>query len=684
MQLSIFLAHAFVFASAGISCTEEQKDRYQSTREPRDPSPRYRNIDSPCSNDKFPSWGSANISYARRLPSWYEDASAEKSCPVDPKGRFQPLNIIDTATCTSVREPCNPSQRYRNIDGTCTNDKFPHWGSSNISFARLLPAWYEDGKSEPRKSITGEDLPNARTLSVTFFHGKEIPDHINTMHVMQLAQMVVHDCINTDFHQGDPDNICCTSNSQVPDQSTVPEKGRMPIKVPPGDYFFDQFNATCLRFIRARYAQNGICHKYPVEQINFHTAAIDGGFLYGNDEHSAKTLRTFSGGKMVVQTTEDGRPFPMQVANTIDPVPCFILDESDKFCFFMGDTRININSAATFYMIAFLRLHNYLCDGLALINPHWDDETLYQTSRRIVDGFFQKLIYKDCLPICLGENYMRKKGILVDLYPDSCINFYNPYINPSIMNEFAAATFRVLHSLVPDRLVMADEDYHPKFDLMLADYYFRPTVMTEKGNMNNAFRGMCYQGQKYRDPYVTEAMTNKIFKLPTAPFGSDLEAQTILRGRDTGLLSYNQARVLCGIGRAETFEDFGDVMSTDMIEKHKKLYNHVDDVDLYTGCQSEWLVEGSLLGPTALCISGEQFYNLMYGDRFYYENCGQPWSFTKEQLKEIQKLTISWLFCVAGDGLKNAPINALHTISDSNPIVLCSEIPHLDFTCWKE
>lgn len=60
----------------------------------------------------------------------------------------------------------------------------------------------------------------------------------------------------------------------------------------------------------------------------------------------------------------------------------------------------------------------------------------------------------------------------------------------------------------------------------------------------------------------------------------------------------------------------------------KRVYDDVDDIDLFIGAVSEKLVDGALLGPTFLCIIGDQMSRLRRGDAYFYEEGNRPSSFT--------------------------------------------------------
>ena len=50
-------------------------------------------------------------------------------------------------------------------------------------------------------------------------------------------------------------------------------------------------------------------------------------------------------------------------------------------------------------------------------------------------------------------------------------------------------------------------------------------------------------------------------------------------------------------------------------ENMESVYTNVEDIDAFTGAISEIPVPGGLVGPTVACILGQQFRDLILGDR---------------------------------------------------------------------
>ena len=51
--------------------------------------------------------------------------------------------------------------------------------------------------SQPRVARSGNELPNARQLSVTVHQDKDLPDHLHTLLLMLFGQLLDHDMSRT-------------------------------------------------------------------------------------------------------------------------------------------------------------------------------------------------------------------------------------------------------------------------------------------------------------------------------------------------------------------------------------------------------------------------------------------------------------------------------------------------------
>jgi len=165
----------------------------------------------------------------------------------------------------------------------------------------------------------------------------------------------------------------------------------------------------------------------------------------------------------------------------------------------------------------------------------------------------------------------------------------------------------------------------------------------------------------------------------------DLISLNLQRAREHGLQPYNRYREICNLTRARRFEDLSGEFTPQVIEKLKRVYAHVDDIDLFTGGVSENSLHGALVGPTFGCLIGMQFRSLRKCDRFWYETSDPFTRFSEDQLREIRKMLLSKVICTNGDNIPQVQKQALDLPDPFlNPRISCKSIPMMDLSKWRE
>ncbi len=71
----------------------------------------------------------------------------------------------------------------------------------------------------------------------------------------------------------------------------------------------------------------------------------------------------------------------------------------------LGDMRVNEQTGLTMIHNLLLREHNRIATVLQKLNPEWNDEIVYQESRRIVAAEIQHITYNEWTPLILGISY---------------------------------------------------------------------------------------------------------------------------------------------------------------------------------------------------------------------------------------------------------------------------------------
>uniref|UniRef100_A0A8C5XBT8 Peroxidasin n=1 Tax=Microcebus murinus TaxID=30608 RepID=A0A8C5XBT8_MICMU len=552
--------------------------------------------------------------------------------------------IANLSGCTAHRRVNNCSdmcfhQRYRTHDGTCNNLQHPMWGASLTAFERLLKAVYENGFNTPRginphRLYNGHALPAPRLVSTTLIGAEAVtPDAQFTHMLMQWGQFLDHDLDSTvvalsqaRFSDGQHCSSACSSDPPC-----------FSVMIPPNDPRArgGGGSARCMFFVRS----SPVCGSgmtsllmnsvYPREQINQLTSYIDASNVYGSTDHEARGIRDLASHRGLLRqgiVQRSGKPLLPFAAGP--PTEC-MRDENESPipCFLAGDHRANEQLGLTSMHTLWFREHNRIAAELLALNPHWDGDTIYHETRKIVGAEVQHITYQHWLPKVLGEVGMKMLGEY---------RGYDPGVNAGIFNAFATAAFRFGHTLVNPVLHRLDENFQPipQGPLPLHKAFFSPFRIVNEGGIDPLLRGLFGVAGKMRVPsqLLNTELTERLFSMAHT-VALDLAAINIQRGRDHGIPPYHDYRVyscLRGSGRPAS------------------LYGSTLNIDLFPALMVEDLVPGSRLGPTLMCLLSAQFRRLRDGDRLWYEN---PGVFSPAQLTQIKQTSLARILCDNADNI---------------------------------
>ncbi|XP_046396972.1 peroxidase-like [Ischnura elegans] len=576
--------------------------------------------------------------------------------------------------------------RFRMHDGSCNNLAHPTWGSARVAFRRFLPPDYADGLSIPRASHDGKPLPNPRLISEKVHRNEGY--HDNTINLLFVAwgQMIDHDLTLTaetkdQRTREEPD--CCLSPR--------PHPNCMPIILPNEDPFYGTWRQKCMHFSRSFAGVREDCRLGPRVQFNLLTSYIDANFIYGSSVRVSDSLRTLQGGLLATLPIfrrlglRDLLPLKLNF-----PDDGCIRPNKDVFCFLAGDDRVNEQLVLAVLHTMFVREHNRMATELSKLNPHWDDERLYQETRHIMAAIVQHITYKEFLPLLLGKDTMKAFGL--NLLDEGFSNAYDENVDATVTASFITAAFRFGHSLLPstvERWSAASNSYIGS--QRLSEMLRQPFDLYKPGRYDEYIVGLANQVAQAMDDAVTQEVTNHLFEKPNRQFGMDLASVNVQRAREHGVPSFASFRThFCGLDAMPN--SWQSMMESGMMpnrttQRYNGVFTNPEDVDLWSAGISERRYSGSLVGPTFSCIIAHTFRRLKVGDRFWYENGGQPGSFTPDQLQEIRKVKLSRLLCDSGDYIRSMQVYALLLPDyEKNPRVRCNSriLPRIDLTKWKE
>lgn len=512
----------------------------------------------------------------------------------------------------------------------------------NDEYRRLLPASYKDGIYEFRKSVKGGELPDPRSVSRRFHGAAGKKDSTRTVALVQWTQFIEQDLAKTTvrtMHDG-TDIECCSS-----DHSPVLPRYRhpacKPLMIAENDPHYKTQGVTCLNYVRSALSLGDSCHLGAANQLNQATNRLDLSQLYGNHETETMPLRTLRGGKLKSQAFDS--------SEFLSESPDRKLCMTNVTCYQSGDPRVNVNPYVTLLHTLFLRSHNRIAKHLALANPAWTDQQLFEVARKVNIKIYQSIV-RDWSRAVLGSSISSSTD--------------RAAAEQRVSNEFATAGIRFYQTMMPGEITnpVATGRYQ------LDDLFYKPKDLRKKEYFSHLLASVLQQNAMAVDTSYVDDLAQQLFK--TKNVGTDGLALDIQRGRDHGLNPYTKYYNLCNGKPINSWSDLTSLMTPEDIATMQSAYASVHDIDLLVGSLAEIPTsEAATVGPTLSCIIKDQIANSLSTDHYHHNHPSDD---------AVVNYSAARFLCDTAQ-LEQVQRDIFRLPSDGNPMVRCSQLPALDF-----
>ncbi|CAG0893851.1 unnamed protein product, partial [Cyprideis torosa] len=341
-------------------------------------------------------------------------------------------------------------------------------------------------------------------------------------------------------------------------------------------------------------------------------------------------------------------------------------------CFSLGNLRVNENAGQVSLATILLREHNRIASTLSLYNPHWTDERAFQEARRILVAQIQHITFNEFLYTILDETLYEKSGLAVTTA--DYFTGYSSDVHPGIANSVGASVIGFVSTMFPLNITIVNTTTGETQMLRADSGQYNPSLLRNQGDLDSLLLGLVRSRSSNVGPTFGSPEASQFFA-----------AYSVMQGRDHGLPGYESFRSWCGLPKVKSFQDLRGILRSDVdIKKLEQLYGTISAMDLVTAGLLEAPTDGSLLGPTFACLISEQFRRMKLGDRFWYESDLPPLSFSRDQLREIQKVTLAGMICANSGVNRLQPRVFLSEDDFLNAPVFCVNLPHLSLEPWRE
>jgi len=722
-------AHRIVFRSNGGNDTVVGELRPQDVIElaPGQDIASYSLIDNGNGTQSFTN-GTHSITFTGAVPPQFGGDSTPDDDAIDGAFELTPRdlqglkNLVNGLPAFEDDDDTGNAAGVRDLEGTGNNVANPDYGSADQVFIRLTQARYgdlnDDGNNrdvnpifkglDPRtiSNILGvqeDGLPNAGNDANTFFmafgqyfdHGLDFLPKNSVFGVLPIGGPGSERAPGTDnpadltrgaVHEIDENGIPQHLNKTSPfvDQNQAYGSNELVgqfLRESDGNggvgmrLFSGAPDPSAPQFKLLPTLRELIQHHWQENTI-FVDESLPGGSITFRDYYSNFPIGENATGNLFDEATGAYDPdvLAATVSNFMGSGHALLLDTNPFVSlldhYIAGDGRANENFALTSMHTVWARNHNFHVEKLLAAGFDGSAEEVFQAAKMLNEAEYQRVVFDEFADVLLGG--MRGSG-------SHGHDEYNPDVDARISHEFAAAVYRVGHSLIGQTMTVLDANGQP-MDVQLFDAFLNPSndadVFTgplptgyvpqpgyEQLGVKSILGGIVTQPAEAVDFNIVDAVRNDLVRI-----NADLFSFNVARAWDVGLGTLNQIRMdlqastdpyiqeaISHAGDLTPYASWTDFqtrngLSNAVIQQFMQAYpdlvlttgeatefavinpnitlhdngdgtftvNGIDRVDLWVGGLAESHINGGLVGQTFWIVLHEQFDRLQEGDRFYY------------------------------------------------------------------
>lgn len=496
-------------------------------------------------------------------------------------------------TMVSPTATCLPYQR--NADGYCNSQLFPVDGITNTPQFSYVST-HDSSKMPPN------NLKSARVISNIVGHQAEPIPNSNglTDFVTFMAQFLDH-MITSTVESGE-------------------DSEEFPVSIDAKDPIVCNFTRKSIPFRRS--VRGCVLENTALARpINALSSTIDLIGVYGSTEDVVNQLRLKKDGLLKSKIKKKKEYLP-RFSATFNKVDIMIPAFSNKADFFVaGDHRVNENPVLASLHILFLREHNRIARELKPLitpadiknDPQFKgniDEALFQLAKRVNEAQFQRVIVE--------EFFLAMTGGAISIEQGHIQSKRLAQKRLSVSDLFSTCAFRVGHTMVNEEVhIRSTKKLKLKKKIPLAELFFKPAKKLEKLKIEKIIGGAVMNRAQEIDTMVVDALRNNLFiNVAGNQQSVDLLSLNLQRGRDHGIMSFNEVRKLVNLPPITSFFDIS--YNPTVYKKLKMAYNSVDELESWVGLMAEDHAPGSPMGPTLKRVWVTEFERLLGPDRFFY------------------------------------------------------------------